>query len=182
MFADEGADAEAFYLDETGSVNLLVVRSAAGEIVGMESISAQKAQEYQDTFFAEELGGSVPNVQEIAKVQERVQADANKYEEYRPFGVTYSEADGILHFQRQRVKFLIDQAKDEGVYALWTDEAGTVNLAVFRDTSGYITGIERITNEKAQEYQNAADPQIDLDGLEEKVEAKMSVLYPDGIE
>lgn len=40
MFADEGADAEVFYLDETGSMNLSADRSSAGEIVGIESISA----------------------------------------------------------------------------------------------------------------------------------------------
>lgn len=55
---------------------------------------------------------------EIAKVQESVQAGTNKYEEYRPFGVIYSVTDGVLLFQGQRVKFLIDQTRDEGVYAL----------------------------------------------------------------
>lgn len=51
-----------------------------------------------------------------------------------------------------------------------------------RDASSYITGMKSITNEKAQEYQNAADPQIDLDRLVGKLEAKMSALYPDRIE
>lgn len=181
LFADDGSDAEAFYLDEAGNVNLSVVRNAAGEITGMESITAQKAQEYQDAFFAEELGGSFPKEQDIAKVQEGVQVGPDKYEAYQPFGLTYS--DGVLDFSGQRVKFFIDQAADESASALWTDEAGTVNLAVIRDASGQITGIDTITDEKAQEYlASAKAPIIDVDRLEADLEAKMRALYPNGIE
>ncbi len=184
LFVDEGSDAEAFYMDDAGNVNLSVVRNAAGEITGLESISAQKAQEYQDAFFAEELGGSFPKVQDIAKVHEDVgvQDGANKYEEYQPFGVTYSETDGVLRFNGQRVGFFMDKTAEAGVFALWTDEAGTVNLVVLRDPTGQITGIESISDDKAREYLDAADPQIDLDGLEERLEAKMRDLYPNGVD
>lgn len=88
----------------------------------------------------------------------------------------------MLRFNGQRVRFFMDQATDEGASALWTDEAGTVNLMVLRDAPGQITGVESISDEKAQEYLAAARPQIDLDGLEEKLEAKMSALYPNGME
>lgn len=181
LFADDGADTEAFYLDAAGNVNLSVVRNAAGEITGVESITAQKAQEYQDAFFAEDLGGSFPKEQDIAKVQEGVQVGPDKYAAYQPFGLTYS--DGVLHFNDQRVKFFIDQAADESASALWTDEAGTVNLAVLRDATGQITGIDTITDEKAQEYLASANaPIIDVDRLEAELEAKMRALYPNGIE
>ena len=180
LFADEGSD-EAFYLDEAGNVNLSVVRNAAGQVTGLESITVQKAQEYQDAFFAEELGGSFPKEQDIAKVQEGIQVGANKYEAYQPFGVTYSVEDGVLSFNGQRVRFFMDQAADEGASALWTDEAGTANLVVLRDASGQITGVESISDEKAQEYLIATQPQIDLDGLEEKLETKMRDLYPNGV-
>ncbi len=175
-----GSD-EAFYLDEAGNVNLSVVRNAAGQVTGLESITVQKAQEYQDAFFAEELGGSFPKEQDIAKVQEGIQVGANKYEAYQPFGVTYSVEDGVLSFNGQRVRFFMDQAADEGASALWTDEAGTANLVVLRDASGQITGVESISDEKAQEYLIATQPQIDLDGLEEKLETKMRDLYPNGV-
>ena len=151
-------------------MNLSVVRNAAGQVTGLESITVQKAQEYQDAFFAEVLGGSFPKEQDIAKVQEGIQVGANKYEAYQPFGVTYSVEDGVLSFNGQRVRFFMDQAADEGASALWTDEAGTANLVVLRDASGQITGVESISDEKAQEYLIATQPQIDLDGLEEKLE------------
>ena len=64
---------------------------------------------------------------------------------------------------------------------MWTDEAGTANLVVLRDASGQITGVESISDEKAQEYLIATQPQIDLDGLEEKLETKMRDLYPNGV-
>lgn len=84
----------------------------------------------------------------------------------------------MLRFNGQRVRFFMDQATDEGASALWTDETGTVNLVVLRGSSGQIMGVESISYEKAQEYLAAAQPQIDLDGLEEELEAKMSTLFP----
>lgn len=184
LFVDEKSAAETFYLNEIGSVNLSVVRNTAGEILGIERISVQKAQEYQDVFFAEELSEPFPKAQDIEKVQEGVQAGEHKYETYLPFGITYSAADGVLRYNGQRVKFFIDGAANKGAYALWTDEAGTVNLAVARDASGRITGIESISDKKAREYQSRADEyaQIDADRLEEKLEAKMKRLYPSGTE
>lgn len=172
LFADEKSDTEAFYLNDSGSWNLSVSRNAAGKITGIERISEEKAKEYQDTFFAEEYSGSVPKVQDIETVhetvQETVQVDSDKYDPYQPFGVTYSAADAALYFKKQRVKFFIDQPAGGSADVLWTDDAGTVNLAVVRDTSGRITSIESISEEKAKEYQSAADnyAQIDEDALE----------------
>ena len=62
-----------------------------------------------------------------------------------------------------------------------TDAAGTVNVAATRDASGQLTGLERISDEEAQQYQSAADDyeQAALKGLEERVEAKVNALYPE---
>lgn len=61
------------------------------------------------------------------------------------------------------------------------DAAGTVNVAATRDASGQLTGLERISDEEAQQYQSAADDyeQAALKGLEERVEAKVNALYPE---
>lgn len=181
QFVDEEADGWAFYLDETGNGNWSAVRNAAGEITGIERMTAQRAQAYYESFFAEELSESFPKVQHIAMVQETVQVGSNKYEQYQPYGITYSATDGILYFNGQRVKFLIDQPAGEGADALWTDAAGIVNVVVMRDASGQITNLESISDEKAQEYQSASDAynKNRLNGLEERVEARINALYPE---
>lgn len=174
LFVDEKSDTEAFYLDEAGSANLSVVRNAVGEITGIEDITAQKAQEYKDAFFADE-----PDTVRVA--QNGSPAGPNKYDQYQSFGITYSATDEILYFNGQRVKLFVDQYADGWVATFWTDEAGTVNLAVVRDASGQITSIESISDEKAQEYRTAAgeNEQDALNGLDEKIANRMKELYPD---
>ncbi len=180
-FVDEGADGWAFYFDEAGSWNLSAVRNAAGEITGVERMTAQTAQTYYEDFFAEELGGSYPQAQDLVMVRETVSSGADKYEAYQPYGITYSATDGGLYFHGQRVKFLIDQPAGGSPEAWWTDAAGTVNVASTRDASGQLTGLARISDEEAQQYQSAADDyeQGALKGLEERVEAKVNALYPE---
>lgn len=167
LFADDGSDTEAFYLNEAGHANLSAVRNGAGQITGIQSISAQKAQAYQDAFFADER---FANVQDRVTVQENVTVGPNKYEQYQPFGVTYSEADEALYYNGQRVKSFVDQLEDGWFGTLWTDAAGTVNLAAIRDGVGEITGIESISDEKAQEYWSKANDyeQDIVDRLEKK--------------
>ena len=187
MFVDEKSDTEAFYLDGAGVLNLAVSRNAAGEIKGIERMSAQKARTYYENFFAEELApGVIANVSEDSArdlaqdtVQENVQVGPNKYEQYQPFRIACS--DGALYFHGQRVKFLIDQPAAGGADTLWTDDAGTVNLSVVRDASGHISGIERISDEKAQEYRSASEEysQSALNELEDKIAARLNELYPE---
>ncbi len=185
LFADEQAESWAFYLDGAGTLNLAAVRNASGEVTGIERISSQKAKEYQKKFFEEELSGNyavtVQNEEkEQVEVQENVMEGENKYEEYQPFGVTYSAAENVLHYNGQRVKALVDQGADGWFTTFWTDEEGTVNLEVRRDASDQITGVRSISEEKAQEYQSASEKteQAALDGLEEKVADRIEELYP----
>lgn len=184
QFVDEKADGWAFYLDDAGSFNLSAVRNAAGEITGIERITAQKAQEYYEDFFAEELNSSLPTVQDIATVQENVQSGPGKYEKYQPFGITYSPTDEGLYFNGQSVKFFIDQPVGGGAEALWTDKAGTVSLEAVRDASGQITGIKSISDEEAREYLSGIDEyeKHALNGLDERVEAKVNAYYERGID
>ena len=145
LFADDKSDEEAFYLDDAGTVNLSAVRNAAGTITGVESITAQKAKEYQDAFFGEEQNAT-------AAVQENKGEGANKYDKYRTLGITYSAADEVMYFNGQKVKVFVDRYADGAFEALWTDESGTANLSVVRDKSGKITGIESMSDENAQKY------------------------------
>ncbi len=184
LFVDEGADTEAFYLGGAGGVDLSVARNAAGEITGLEPITAQQAQAYQDAFFAEEGGsplpaGAQPEEQDNVEVRDTVQVGTNKYDQYQPFGLTYAPEDGTLTFQGQRVKLLADQVADGWFAALWEDDAGTVNLKVLRDGSGQITGVASITEADAQTYRSAADQyeQDLLDGLEARIEDRLNQRY-----
>lgn len=186
LFVDEGADAETFYLDGAGTADLSVARNAAGEITGLEQITAQQAQAYQDTFFAEEGGGSAltdsqVEVRDNVEVLDTVRVGPDKYDQYQPFGIAYSQTDETLHFQGQRVKCLVDQDADGWFATLWTDDAGTVNLEAVRDASGQITGVEPISDEKAQEYRSAADryEQDLMDGLEEEIANRLNERYPE---
>jgi len=174
LFVDEKSEAEAFYLDEAGGTNLSVVRNAAGAITGIESITEQKAQEYQAAFFADEPGN-------VRAAQDSAPTGQNKYDQYQPFGITYSATAEALYFNGKRVKLFVDQYADGWFGAFWTDDAGTVNLAVIRDTSGQITSIESISDEKAQEYRIAADEneQNVSNGQDEKIAEKMKELYPE---
>ena len=177
LFVDEQAADDTFYLDAAGSMSLSAVRDAAGKLTGVEQLSAQKAQDYEDAFYADEHGA-------IPAAPNSAPAGLNKYDQYQPFGVTYSAENGVRYWGGQRVKLLVDEYEAGWLGAFWVDDAGTVNLEVVRDTSGQITGIESITDEKAQEYRAAADrQQNDLDGLEERVaqrvEQRMKELYPD---
>lgn len=163
QFVDEQAAGWAFYLDESGSGNLTVIRNDAGEITGMKRITEQKAQEYFERFFAEELTSDYPReeykepVKDVAwdLATENFQEGGNKYEQYQPFGITCTEAGGALFFHGQRVQFFIDQRDHKSADALWIDPDGTANVAVVRDASGQITGVESISEEKAQEYRTA---------------------------
>ena len=189
QFVDEKADSWAFYLDGAGTGNWTAVRNATGELTGIEGMTEQKAQEYYERFFEEELDPNfLAKVQEEAErdlaedmAREGIQEDENKYISYQAFGITCSVADEVLYFNGQRVRFLIDWPAGDPPYALWTDDAGTVNVAVLRDASGQITGIENISVEKAQEYQSAVDKynQDALVGLDERIEARMNALYPE---
>lgn len=177
LFVDEQAADNAFYLDAAGSMSLLAVRDAAGKLTGVEQLSAQKAQDYEDTFYANEHGA-------IPTAPNSPPAEPNKYDQYQPFDVTYSAENGVLYWGGQRVKLFVDEYEAGWLGAFWVDDAGTVNVEVVRDASGQITGIESITDEKAQEYRAAVDrQQNDLDGLEERVtqrvEQRMKELYPD---
>lgn len=186
---NEKVDGKAFYLDESGSLNLSAVRNEAGEITGIESITAQKAQEYYDEFFQEELTGPMPEVQVYETVSqmdnETVSQTVNeatgsaKYDQYQPFGITVSAKDGVVYFNGKRVKLLVDRY--DGWYATyWTDDAGTVNLSVVRDASNQIAGIEPITEEKARqyrseadEYENTAPDDIDEEAIGARAERKV---------
>lgn len=173
LFVDEKSDTEAFYLDEDATANLSVVRNAAGKITGIESIDVQKAQAYKDAFFADEPGA-------VLAGHDIDTAGPNKYDQYQAFGITYSTAEEILYFKDQRVKLFVDQYPDGWFGTFWTDDAGTENLEVRRDASGQITGIESISDERAQEYLAAAtEEELEaLNGLDEKIAEKVDALYP----
>lgn len=55
LFVDEHSGAQAFFLDEAGTLDLSVTRNSAGNITGIKRISANKAQEYRSDFFAGDL-------------------------------------------------------------------------------------------------------------------------------
>lgn len=83
--------------------------------------------------------------------------------------------DGVLSFNGQRVRFFMPWTRRRmRASALWTDARPEPQTWwCSGDASGQITGVESISDEKAQEYLIATQPQIDLDGLEEKLETKM---------
>ena len=112
-------------------------------------------------------------------MQENAQEGESKYEQYEPFGITYSAADGALYSNGQRVKMLVDQDAAGWFTTFWTDKNGTANLSVIRDTSGQITGVESISDKKAQEYEAAAADMEEKapDGLEERVEKRINERY-----
>lgn len=176
LFVDEHSDTEAFFLDESGTLDLRVIRNASGKIIGIEGISRQKASEYRSAFFD---GDTKSNVQ----VKETAQdiAGKNKFEQYSPHGITLSADGEALYHNGRRVRLFVDKASDGRFEAFWFDDAGEVNLSAVRNAAGQIASIQHMTEEQSREYQSAPEEyeQTALNGLEEKIEAKVKALYPE---
>lgn len=157
LFVDEHSDTEAFFLDETGTLDVHVIRNTAGDITGIESIPEQKAKEYRSAFFA---GHTKPNeeVKETTKetVQETVQdvEGQNKLDLYSAYGISLSADGEIMYWNGRRVKFFVDQLSDGSFETYWGDDAGTVSLAAVRNRAGEITSIKNITEEQANKYKS----------------------------
>ena len=118
-------------------------------------------------------------VTENVIARDTAQVGSDKYGQYQPFGITYSPADGGLYYDGQRVNCFVDRVADGWFYTLWTDDAGTVNLAAVRDASGQLTGVERISEEQAREYRDAAAAQGENvpAGLEDRVAAGIAARF-----
>lgn len=190
LFVDEYSDVEAFFLDETGTIDLTVIRNVTGNIIGIENLSEEKAQQYRSSFFADGLN-TVNKTQNIT-AQNKYEYDTslaydntqdiigqNKYDQYSAYGITLSEDGNILYYNGQRVKLLVDKLSGDSFKTFWVDEAGIVNLSVIRGLTGQITTIESISEEKAQQYHSAASEYEEniLNGLDEKIENRIKALY-----
>lgn len=180
LFVDEDSRDQAFFLDDAGELDLAVTRNADGSIAGIESISADKAQKYRSAFFADDVRAA--SIAQNASVSNAPDAGGKtKYDAYLAYGIKLSADGGTMYYNGQRVKLLLDILSDGSAEAYWTDEAGTASLSVVRASDGQITGIERISEEQAQEYRSALDAREkkELDGLEEKVENKVKEKFPE---
>lgn len=193
LFVDEHAEAEAFYLDEEGTLDLRVIRDASANMTGIESISERKAQEYRTAFFA---GDTDPNVAVKETVQATMQETTretaqdmtgpDKLEAYFAYGITLSQDGGVMYYNGKRVKLLVDELPDGNFQTFWTDEAGTVNLSAVRSATGQLTAVVSISEEKAQEYLAVPEQkeqfQLEQDALkelEERVTKRISERYPE---
>lgn len=182
LFTDEASEAEAFFLNNAGALDLAVTRNAAGNIIGIERISAQKAQDYRSAFFDDDLSAAITPEEIPQEIAKEVVTDTaketvgqSKYEQYSAYGILLSADEKSLLYNGQRVKLLADMHSDGSFETYWSDEAGTVLLSVVRNAAGQITAIEPITEKQAKEYGSALDAyeQNALSGLNEKVEKRM---------
>ncbi|MFR3825069.1 MULTISPECIES: hypothetical protein [Hungatella] len=144
LFTDSN-EKEAFYYDEAGTVNLKVERDSSGAVTGVSVMSEKEAQKCRAKFFEEDTDGSNQEPLENGK----------KYEQYASFGISFRAEEDAMYFKGQKVRVFVDES--DGWYpAFWTDETGTADLAVTRNSSGQITGIETLPEEKAERYLAAA--------------------------
>lgn len=159
LFVDEYADAQAFYYDEEGTMSLAVERNTLGEITGVYTISEEDAQQYRKVFFEGDINSET-------------HTDGTKWEQYLPYGISFSEEENILYYNGQKVRLFVDEKA--GIFdTLWNDEDGTVDLSVVRDASGQITRLDTISKEKVQEYFDEAAR------YEQEVLERVKKLYPD---
>lgn len=184
LFVDEHSDVQAFFSDEAGKLDLSVVRDSAGNIISIENISQDKAQEYRTAFFADDMN-SMANTQDTVNVEDAVNTQnavgGNKYEQYSAYGISLSADGTVLDYNGQRVKLLVDMVSDDFFETYWFDEAGTINMSVVRNSTGHITSIERISEEQAQKYHSKVDKYEKkiLSGLDDKIAEKMKERYPE---
>ena len=167
LFVDEYSDAETFYYDDAGTVNLSIVRDSSGKITSVNTTSEEAAQKYYTAFFADDISNGAGT-------------SGTKYEQYSPYGITYDAEENSVYFNGQRARLFVDE-RSGSFDTFWTDEAGTVDLSVIRSLSGQIIKIETISKKKAQDYIAAANKseQDILSGLEEKVAERIKELYPE---
>ena len=159
LFNDAYSD-ETFYYDKNGTVNLLAVRSSAGEITGISAISGKEAQKYYDAFYADETNYSNPEPLENGKKY-------NMY--YGAYGITFRADENALYYNGQKVRLFVDET--DGWYpAFWVDETGTADLTVVRDSTGQITGIKSISKEEAQNY--LKNSEVDEQDIERRAEKR----------
>lgn len=74
------------------------------------------------------------------------------YGKYADFGITISDDGTQLLYNGQAVRMFADEKSD--TEAFYLNDSGSWNLSVNRDAAGKITGVERISEEKAKEYQD----------------------------
>ena len=180
LFVDEYAKDGALFLDEAGTLDLAVNRNADGRITGIEKISEDKAQKYRSVYFSDDIraAAKVPNA---AADNTQNTAGKSKYDQYQAYGIELSSDGNTLYYNGQRVKLFLDILADGSAETYWSDDAGTVSLSVVRDVNGQITSIAKISEEQAQKYLSALEEREknSLDGLEEKVEAKVKEKFQD---
>ena len=188
LFVDPDFEPESFYYDEDGSACLSVLRNSSNEITGINSISEKAAEEFRTAFFDDTKSDGVTTGIGDG-VKNEAETNRTKYDEYLPYGVTFNAEKDSIYFNGQRVRLLVDERKKDGFfYTFWTDEAGTVDLSVVRDSASRIARIETLSKEKAQDYIESArrqeqDEPEDLKDLEDRVtkraEKRIHDLYPD---
>lgn len=175
LFVDDHSNTQAFFLDEEGMLDLAIIRNSEGNILGVELISEQKALEYRNAFYNEDVNISLNN-QNISGINENF----NKYEEYAPYHIEYSENGEILYYNGQRVRLFVDILSDGSYVTYWFDEAGTINVSAVRNSAGQLTAVEKITEALAEKYQSEllVYEQKILNSIDEKTAKKMEILFP----
>ncbi len=186
LFVDPNFDPESFYYDEDGTACLSVSRNSSNEITGINSISKEAAEKCRAAFFDFDAKSDDGTNEIRDGIKNEAETNQTKYDEYLPYGVTFNAEKGVIYFKGQRVRVLVDErTKDGFFYTFWTDEAGSVDLSVVRDSSNRIARIETLSKEKAQDYiesarQQAQDEPEDLeDRVTKRAEKRIHDLYPD---
>lgn len=75
------------------------------------------------------------------------------YSQYSSFGIAISDDGKMLIYNGQRVRLFVDEHSEDEAF-FW-DGAGAVDLSVIRNAAGTITGIDSLSEAKAQEYRYA---------------------------
>ena len=90
------------------------------------------------------------SIKEDIMVSSKFLPDPAIYTKYSPYGITISSDGKMLQYNGQRVRLFVDEHSE--VEAFFLDEAGELDLAVNRNEADIITGIESISDVKAQQY------------------------------
>ncbi len=94
-----------------------------------------------------------PAIREDLSFGYRFLPDPQTYSPYSSYGIAISDDGERLLYNGQRVRLFVDEHSD--AHPFFLDEAGTLDLSVIRNSAGDITGIQRISSGKAQEYRSA---------------------------
>lgn len=151
---DNTASVRYEYLNEEGTVDVHTVRNPInngdgsinpfGDLTGIVKYSQEEFKQRN----LEDLKGSSDPVTYATGGVSGGETFAQKFAEYKDFGIEYKEQQGSgrgnVYYNGQLVKKFVDENKDGGVFTYQSVESGEIFVHTVYDANGKLIGVEKL--------------------------------------